>query len=163
MISAQGLSVQVAVISSEMSVVIFSISLLVGLVAYLLTNCSPLGFVVPGSLVVSALEGPASILAIAGVAVLTWLTITIIDKRFAIIYGKRLFALTLGTSTILGTAAFLALHRSEPALFPGDALGFMVPGLIVYQLKRQKFGKSLAVTAVVTAITGTFALAMLAI
>lgn len=151
-----------ATLSSEMSVIIFAVSLLIGLLVYLKTNVSPAGFVVPGSIVISALEGPGSLITIAAVAVATFASMKVIE-RFTILYGKRLFAMTLGVSTILGSVAFVSLHTVEPELFPGDALGFLVPGLITYQLMRQKTKQTFAVSAAVTALTGTVALILLAV
>ncbi len=149
-------------ISSELSVLIFAISLMIGLTGYLITNVSPGGFVVPGSLVVSALEGPGSLITIAAVAVATAVALYGLN-RVTILYGKRLFALTLCISTVLGAVAFLALHLTYPGLFPGDALGFLTPGLLVYQARRQGLGMTLRTTGSVTAATATFALILLAV
>jgi poly-gamma-glutamate biosynthesis protein PgsC/CapC len=149
-------------LSSDLSAVVFAFSLLFGLAYYLLTNVSPGGFVVPGSLVVSALEGPASLFTICGVAAVTWALMKVIE-RYTILYGKRLFALALCLSTVFGLAAFESLHVAVPTLFPGDSLGFLVPGLIVYQLMRQNTKATLLSTTVVTAATTTVAVALLAI
>ncbi|MET0698960.1 MAG: poly-gamma-glutamate biosynthesis protein PgsC/CapC [Mycobacterium sp.] len=149
-------------LSSDLSAVVFAFSLLFGLAYYLMTSVSPGGFVVPGSLVVSGLEGPASLLTICGVAAITYGLMKVIE-RFTILYGKRLFALSLVLSTVFGLIAFEALHVSVPNLFPGDSLGFLVPGLIVYQLMRQNTKSTLISTAVVTAATTTVAVALLAI
>lgn len=151
-----------ATLSSEMSVGIYAISLFIGLLVYFKTNVSPAGFVVPGSLVVAALEGPASLITIAAIAAATLGSMKVIE-RFTILYGKRLFAMTLGVSTLLGSVAFVSLHTVEPELFPGDALGFLVPGLIVYQLMRQQTKQTFIVSGAVTAATATVALILLAI
>lgn len=151
-----------ATLSSEMSVAIFAISLFIGLLVYFKTNVSPAGFVVPGSIVIAALEGPASLITIAVIAAATYGVMKLICA-ITIMYGKRLFAMSLGVSTLLGSVAFVSLHTVEPALFPGDALGFLVPGLIVYQLMRQKAKQTFVVSAAVTAATGTVALILLAV
>lgn len=151
-----------ATLSSEMSVAIYAISLFIGLFVYFKTNISPAGFVVPGSLVVAGLEGPGSLVTITSVAALTFASMKILN-RVTILYGKRLFAMTLGMSTLYGTVGFVTLHTIEPALFPGDAIGFLVPGLIVYQLLRQSTLKTFAVSAGVTAATGVIALICLAV
>jgi hypothetical protein len=151
-----------ATISSEMSVAIFAISLFIGLFVYLKTNISPAGFVVPGSLVIAALEGPGSLVTITLTALATYGAMKLIEKK-TVLYGKRLFAMTLGTSTLIGTIAFGALHTRYPDFFPGDALGFLVPGLICYQLLRQSTKKTFAVSAGVTAATGAIALVFLAV
>lgn len=149
-------------ISSEMSVIVFAFSLLFGLGYYLLTSVSPGGFVVPGSLVVTALEGPASLLTVLGVTAVTWGIMKLLE-RFTILYGKRLFSLALVLSTLIGFIAFMGLHVKVPALFPGDQLGFLVPGLIVYQLMRQTARATLTATGVVTAATASTAVVLLAI
>lgn len=151
-----------ATLSSEMSVAIYAISLFIGLFVYFKTNVSPAGFVVPGSIVVAALEGPGSLVTITVVAIATFGTMKLIN-RFTILYGKRMFAMTLGVSTLIGSIAFVTGHRSYPEFFPGDALGFLVPGLIVYQLLRQSTKKTFAVSAAVTAATAAIALLCLAI
>jgi hypothetical protein len=151
-----------ATLSSEMSVGIFCIGLFIGLFVYSKTNISPAGFVVPPSLVIAALQGVGSLITIAAVTALTFFTMKLL-KRFVVLFGKRLFALCLGISTLYGTVAFAALHTVEPELFPGDALGFLVPGLIVYQMLRQTTLKTFAVSAGVTAATGVIAVGLLAI
>lgn len=151
-----------ATLSSEMSVGIYAISLFIGLWVYSKTNISPAGFVVPGSLVIAALEGVGSLVTIASVTALTYGTMRLL-KKVTVLFGKRLFALTLGISTLYGTIGFASLHTVEPELFPGDALGFLVPGLIVYQMLRQSTLKTFAVSAGVTAVTGVIAIGLLAI
>lgn len=151
-----------ATLSSEMSVGIYALSLFIGLAVYAKTNISPAGFVVPGSLVVAALEGVGSLVTIAAVTALTYGTMRLL-MMVTILFGKRMFAMTLGVSTLYGTVLFASLHTVEPELFPGDALGFLVPGLIVYQLLRQSTLKTFAVSAGVTAATGVIAIALLAI
>lgn len=149
-------------VPSQLSAIVFAFSLAFGLGYYLVTNVSPGGFVVPGSLVVSLLEGPASLITILGVASLTYGIMKIIE-RFTILYGKRLFALALLLSTVIGLFAFELLHVEVPSLFPGDSLGFLVPGLIVYQLMRQTAKATFISTGVVTAATMATALALLAL
>lgn len=156
------MTLHAATLSSEMSVAIYAISLFIGLFVYFKTNISPAGFVVPGSLVVAALEGPGALVTITAVAGATYGTMKLMNK-YTILFGKRLFAMTLGVSTLLGTVAFLALHADFPGYFPGDALGFLVPGLIVYQLLRQSTKRTFAVSAAVTAATGAIALICLAV
>jgi hypothetical protein len=156
------LGLHTATLSSEMSVAIYAISLFIGLFVYLKTNISPAGFVVPGSIVVAALEGPGSLITIALTAMATYASMKLIEK-FTVLYGKRLFANTLAVSTGIGGTAFMLLHRDYPDFFPGDALGFLVPGLIVYQLLRQSPKKTFAVSAAVTAATGAIAVICLAV
>lgn len=149
-------------IPSQLSAIVFAFSLAFGLGYYLVTNISPGGFVVPGSLVVSALEGPASLITVLGVSALTFGTMKAIE-RYTILYGKRLFALSLLLSSVFGLVAFESLHVEVPSLFPGDSLGFLVPGLIVYQLMRQTAKATFIATGVVTAATAATALALLAL
>lgn len=155
-------SVESVDISSEMSAIVFAFSLLFGLGYYLVTTVSPGGFVVPGSLVVSAMEGPASLLTVLVVSLFTFGLMKLLE-RHTILYGKRLFALALVLSTLFGFVAFMALHVKVPELFPGDQLGFLVPGLIVYQLMRQTAKSTLTATGVVTAATATTAVLLLAL
>ncbi len=54
-----------------------------------------------------------------------------------ILYGKRLFAAVMMLSVLLSTGLFLLVERDYPLLFVHETLGFIVPGLVAYQLVRQ--------------------------
>ena len=87
-----------------------------------------------------------------------------IATRLMILYGKRLFAVTIGFGVLVQVSTFLALHHQAPYLFPGDALSFVAPGLIVYQLVRQKKPlQTIGVTSAVSAFAACLVFGALAL
>ena len=70
-----------------------------------------------------------------------------------ILYGKRLFASIVLTSVLLQLTAYLLVQRDVPMLFTHETLGFVVPGLVVYQLVRQPPRATLLVTGGAAAAT----------
>jgi gamma-polyglutamate biosynthesis protein CapC len=149
-------------LSSELSAVIVAAGLLFGLVGYLITNVAPAGLMVPGCVVLTALEDVRSLVTITIVTIVTVGLIKVL-QRITILYGKRLFAVTMLVSSVLSLGAFLALHVRYPFLFGGDTLSFLVPGLMSFQLVRPRALQTLAATAVVTCGTGAAALAVISL
>jgi hypothetical protein len=149
-------------LSSELAAVIVAAGLLFGLVGYLITNVAPAGLMVPGFIVLTALEDLRSV---ATITVVTGVTVGLVKilQRVTILYGKRLFAVTMLVSTFLSLAAFVGLHVRFPFLFGGDTLSFLVPGLMTFQLVRPRALQTLVATAVVCAGTGGAALAVIAL
>jgi len=74
-------------------------------------------------------------------------------QRLVILYGKRLFAAIVLLSVLLQLTLFLIIQRDVPLLFAHQTLGFIIPGLIAYQLVRQPPKVTILATIVVTAIT----------
>lgn len=149
-------------LSSELSAVIVAAGLLFGLVGYLITNVAPAGLMVPGCVVLTAVEDVRSLVTITIVTIVTVGLIKVL-QRITILYGKRLFAVTMLVSSVLSLGAFLALHVRYPFLFGGDTLSFLVPGLMSFQLVRPRALQTLAATAVVTCGTGAAALAVISL
>lgn len=148
--------------SSSMAAALLGLGVLAALWCYLKTNISPGGLIVPGVLALTALEGPASfgqtIVAIAA----TFGLVKLLSKA-GILYGKRLFAACLAISTLIELTAFIVLHKHYPALFPGDTLGMVLPGLVTYQMFKQRVLFTVLATAVVTSVTAAIALVALAV
>ncbi|HEX5993931.1 MAG TPA: poly-gamma-glutamate biosynthesis protein PgsC/CapC [Jiangellales bacterium] len=149
-------------LSSELSAVIVASGLLFGLVGYLITNVAPAGLMVPGCIVLTALEDARSLATITVVTILTVGLMKLL-QRVTILYGKRLFAVTMLVSSFLTLGTFMALHVRFPFLFGGDTLSFLVPGLMSFQLVRPRALQTLAATAVVTCGTGAAALAVISL
>ncbi|MGW3604808.1 poly-gamma-glutamate biosynthesis protein PgsC/CapC [Micromonospora sp. NPDC005161] len=149
-------------LSSELSAVIVAAGLLFGLVGYLITNVAPAGLMVPGCIALAALEDLGSLIPITSVTIVTVGLMKVL-QRITILYGKRLFAVTVLVSSCLSLGAFLALHVRYPFLFGGDTLSFLVPGLMSFQLVRPRALQTLAATAVVTCGTGAVALAVISL
>lgn len=140
-----------AYISSETSALILGITAICALVCYLKTNLSPGGLIVPGVLVLTALEGPVS-LATTVAATAACYGLVFAATKAMILYGKRLFVTCLITSLMIELLAFMAFHQAVPQMFPHDTLGFLVPGLMSYQFFKQKIGPTLVSTSIVTLI-----------
>jgi hypothetical protein len=138
-------------ISSETAALIMAITVVMSLVLYLKTNLSPGGMIVPGILVLTALEGLPSLGTTLLATSVVWVAVKGLTK-VTILYGKRLFVTSLIVSTVVMISSFFSLHRGWPNLFPHDTLGLMAPGLIAYQLFRQKVLPTIISTSIVTGI-----------
>ncbi|MEU6204802.1 poly-gamma-glutamate biosynthesis protein PgsC/CapC [Micromonospora musae] len=149
-------------LSSELSAVIIAAGLLFGLVGYLVTNVAPAGLMVPGCLVLTALEDARSLITVVAVTTVTVLIMKVL-QRITILYGKRLFAVAVLVSSFMSVASFVLLHTRLPFLFAGDTLSFIIPGLMTYQLVRPRALQTLAATGVVSAGTGGLALLMVSL
>jgi hypothetical protein len=84
--------------------------------------------------------------------ILTYLLARLI-QRIVILYGKRQFAAIVLLSVLLQLTMFVLVQRDLPLLFAHQTLGFVIPGLIAYQLVRQPPRATILATLVVTAIT----------
>lgn len=140
-----------AYISSETSALILGITAICALICYLKTNLSPGGLIVPGVLVLTALEGPLSLITTVAATALCYGLVHAATQSM-ILYGKRLFVTCLITSLMIELLAFMLFHKSVPEMFPHDTLGFLVPGLMSYQFFKQKIGPTLVSTSVVTLV-----------
>jgi hypothetical protein len=99
---------------------------------------------------------------IAGVTLLTWLG-TLAARRVVIPYGKRLFAGVVMLGVFLQMTLALFILKEYPLLFSHQTLGFIVPGLIAYQLIRQPVLPTVAAIVGVTGLTaGVLAAGLLA-
>src|SRR5262249_14645110 len=73
-------------------------------------------------------------------------------RKIVILYGKRLFAAIVLCGVFFQLTLYVLVQRDFPLLFTHETLGFVVPGLIAYQLVRQPpVATVLATTAVATA------------
>jgi hypothetical protein len=99
---------------------------------------------------------------IAGVTLLTWIG-TLLIRKVVILYGKRLFASVVMLGVFLQMTLALFILKEYPLLFSHQTLGFIVPGLIAYQLIRQSAVATITATTAVTALTyGVLAAGLLA-
>ncbi|MFI6265263.1 poly-gamma-glutamate biosynthesis protein PgsC/CapC [Micromonospora sp. NPDC051006] len=149
-------------LSSELSAVVIAAGLLFGLVGYLVTNVAPAGLMVPGCLVLTALQDARSLITIVAITAVT-VAIMKVLQRVTILYGKRLFAVAVLASSFMSVTSFVLLHVRFPYLFGGDTLSFIIPGLMTYQLVRPRALQTLAATGVVSAGTAGAALLMISL
>lgn len=124
------------VLAPEVATIALAIGLLFALTCYLTTNLSPGGMITPGWVALTLVEDPRKILVVVVVTALAWAG-TLGLQRVVILYGKRLFAAVGLLSVTISTGLFLAVQQDYPLLFAHQTLGFVIPGLIAYQLVRQ--------------------------
>lgn len=138
-----------AVITPEIAAISIAIGLLFSLLCYLTTNLSPGGMITPGWLALTLVEDLQLAAMVMGVTVLTYLASRLL-QRHVILYGKRLFATVVLTGVILQTGLYFVLRSEFPLMYAHQTLGFIVPGLIAYQLLRQPKGPTVLSTVTVT-------------
>jgi poly-gamma-glutamate biosynthesis protein PgsC/CapC len=144
-------------LAPQAATVALAIGLLFALVCYLTTNLSPGGMITPGWLALTLVEDPRKVAVIAAVTVVTYLGLRGL-QRAVILYGKRLFATVMMLSVLLSTGLFLVVQRDYPLIFAHETLGFVIPGLVAYQLVRQPpVATVLATSAVSLASYGVLA------
>ena len=141
-------------LTPETAVLGIALGLLFSLVCYLATNLSPGGMITPGWLALTILGDLRRVLVIVVVIALTYLCAVGL-QRVVILYGKRLFAAIVLLAVFLQMTLFLVVLREYPLLFTHQTLGFIVPGLVTYQLVRQPVVPTLLATSAVTAIAWT--------
>lgn len=86
---------------------------------------------------------------VVGVTVLTYVSVLLLQK-VVILYGKRLFSAVVLTGVILQATVMIVLQVEFPLMYANQTLGFIVPGLIAYQLVRQPKGATLLATGSVS-------------
>jgi poly-gamma-glutamate biosynthesis protein PgsC/CapC len=116
------------------------------------TNLSPGGMITPGWLALILVDTPKLVIVIAVVVVLAYIGTRILE-RFVILYGKRLFATVVLVAVFLQITAVLFVLKQFPKEFDETTLGFIVPGLIAYQLIRQPIGATLISTTSVMSLS----------
>ncbi|MFF7729296.1 poly-gamma-glutamate biosynthesis protein PgsC/CapC [Streptomyces sp. NPDC008001] len=138
-----------AVLTPEIAAIGIALGLLFSLVCYLTTNLSPGGMITPGWLALTLVESVQRAAMVVGITVLTYLA-TLLLQRYVILYGKRLFAAVVLTGVVLQATLYVILQQQFPLMYANQTLGFIVPGLIAYQLVRQPRGATLLATGTVS-------------
>jgi len=138
-----------AVLTPEIAAIGIALGLMFSLVCYLTTNLSPGGMITPGWLALTLVEDLQRAAMVVGVTVLTYLA-TLLVQRVAILYGKRLFAAVVLIGVVINGTLMIVLQLEFPLMYTNQTLGFIVPGLIAYQLVRQPKGPTVLATGSVT-------------
>jgi poly-gamma-glutamate biosynthesis protein PgsC/CapC len=139
-------------LSAQLATASLGIGLVFALLCYLTTNLSPGGMITPGWIALTLIEDQLQSVIVVAVTIVTYL-IARLMHRVIILYGKRLFAAIVLVSVLLQLTMFVLVQRDLPLLFAHQTLGFVIPGLIAYQLVRQPPRATILATVVVTAIT----------
>ncbi|MEU7306211.1 poly-gamma-glutamate biosynthesis protein PgsC/CapC [Streptomyces sp. NPDC007189] len=129
-----------------------ALGLILSLVCYLTTNLSPGGMITPGWIALTLITDMQMAALMVGVAALTYV-MTKLVQRTVILYGKRLFAAVVLCAVLTQTTVMLALSHEFPLLYTSQTLGFIVPGLVSYQMLRQPMAATLISTTAVTLAT----------
>jgi len=125
------------------------LGLFFSLICYLTTKLSPGGMITPGWLVLNLFADWRLFAMVLGAGAVTY-GCTRVLQRLVILYGKRLFAAVVMCGVLVQGALCLALQHQLPYLFSHQTLGYIVPGLIAYQLVRQPPRATLLATTSVT-------------
>jgi poly-gamma-glutamate biosynthesis protein PgsC/CapC len=133
----------------EIATLGLAIGLVFSLVCYLTTNLSPGGMITPGWLALTLVEDYRLAALVMVTTALTFGAVKVL-QQVVILYGKRLFAAVVLTGVVFQTTLFLLIQSDFPLLFAHQTLGFVVPGLIAYQLVRQPPLATLLATGTVT-------------
>ena len=133
----------------DVATIALAIGLLFALTCYLTTNLSPGGMITPGWIALTLAEDARKMVVIIAVTALAYVG-TLVLQRTVILYGKRLFAAVTMLSVTLSTGLFLVVQQDYPLLFTHQTLGFIIPGLIAYQLVRQPTRATLLSTGAVS-------------
>ncbi|MCX5377646.1 poly-gamma-glutamate biosynthesis protein PgsC/CapC [Streptomyces sp. NBC_00091] len=141
-----------AVLTPEIAAIGIALGLLFSLLCYLTTNLSPGGMITPGWLALTLIEDLQRAALVVGITVLTYV-LTLLTQKFVILYGKRLFAAVVLIGVLLQATVVIVLQLEFPLLYANQTLGFIVPGLIAYQLVRQPKGATLLATGSATLMT----------
>ncbi|MEU8505654.1 poly-gamma-glutamate biosynthesis protein PgsC/CapC [Streptomyces brevispora] len=137
------------VLTPEIAAIGIALGLMFSLVCYLTTNLSPGGMITPGWLALTLVEDLQRAAMVVGVTVLTYVCVLLLQK-VVILYGKRLFSAVVLTGVILQATVMIVLQVEFPLMYANQTLGFIVPGLIAYQLVRQPKGATLLATGSVS-------------
>ncbi|MBT2398606.1 MULTISPECIES: poly-gamma-glutamate biosynthesis protein PgsC/CapC [unclassified Streptomyces] len=138
-----------SVLTPEIAAIGIALGLMFSLVCYLTTNLSPGGMITPGWLALTLVEDLQRAAMVVGVTVLTYVA-TLAVQRVVILYGKRLFSAVVLTGVLFQATLMIVLSMEFPLMYTNQTLGFIVPGLIAYQLVRQPKGATLLATGSVT-------------
>ncbi|MEA5366727.1 poly-gamma-glutamate biosynthesis protein PgsC/CapC [Amycolatopsis sp., V23-08] len=141
-----------AELAPEIATVGLAIGLLLSLVCYLATNLSPGGMITPGWLALTLVEDYRRAAVIVLMTALTYAGTKAL-QRLVILYGKRLFAAVVLLGVVLQVSLVVFVQADYPLLFVHQTLGFVVPGLIAYQLVRQRPGPTLLATGGVSLVS----------
>ncbi|MGW7530541.1 poly-gamma-glutamate biosynthesis protein PgsC/CapC [Streptomyces sp. NPDC054783] len=136
-------------LSPDMAAIGISLGLLFSLICYLVTNLSPGGMITPGWLALILVGDWRLFLMVLAVTALTY-GCTRLLQSLVILYGKRLFAAVVLCGVLIQATGYLILQHQFPYLFGHQTLGYIVPGLIAYQLVRQPPRATLLATSTVT-------------
>ncbi|MBP2326908.1 poly-gamma-glutamate biosynthesis protein PgsC/CapC [Kibdelosporangium banguiense] len=135
----------------EVATLGLAMGLLFSLLCYLTSNLSPGGMITPGWLALTLVEDYRRAAIVVLMTALTYVGTKGL-QRVVILYGKRLFAAVVLLGVVLQTSLFVLIQEDYPLVYVHETLGFVVPGLIAYQLVRQPPAATLLATTMVSGL-----------
>jgi len=140
---------------------VFGIAVSVG--AYERNHITTGSLVVPGYIGVSLLS-PASLVATAINATITYLCVARLIPKFAVIFGRAQFVaniyISLTISMLLGPGVAAIAPASTNGL---NSIGYVIPALIAYDMNRQGVKKTVSAVTATGVIAATPALLLVAL
>lgn len=147
------MTVDVQLFDTQLVRMTFIVGIAVSVMLYERTHTTTGSLVVPGYIGAELLN-PVALVATAVNAWLTFLVVSRLLPRFAAVYGRARFVANIAVSVliamVLGPVLSFGTGPSVPRL---DAIGYVVPALIAYDMNRQGQSK----TAVAVAVAGAIA------
>jgi len=126
------------------------IGMVVGFIFYELVGFSPGGVVVPGYLALT-LHSPTKILTTIGVALITYLVVEGFSS-FTILYGRRRFITMILIGFFIKWILEEVIIRVSVMHLEIVAIGYVVPGILANEMKRQGIIPTLISTTIVVVI-----------
>ncbi|MBU0928883.1 MAG: poly-gamma-glutamate biosynthesis protein PgsC [Spirochaetes bacterium] len=133
------------------------LGIFMGLLFTELTGVSPGGLIVPGYIALYLRE-PLAIALTVTIALVT-MGILRLASRYALLYGRRRFAVSIIAACALSALARRFLPSISPALAGLRAVGWIVPGIIASDMEKQGPVKTLLAMGAVVAVVYTVSLA----
>ena len=121
------------------------LGILLSIIYYELTEISPGGLIVPGYIALY-INSPEIFYTLI-ISILTFLIVKVIGS-FAILYGKRRFAIMILFSFII--KYFIGLFHIIPGNL--DVIGYLIPGIIAQDFEKQGIFNTIISLSIVVAI-----------
>lgn len=126
------------------------IGIVVGFIFYELVGLSPGGVVVPGYLALT-FHSPTMVLTTIAVALITYLAVKGVSN-FAVLYGRRRFMAMILMGFLIKWVLEGVIIRVPIVNLEIVAIGYIVPGLLANEMKRQGIISTLICTGIVVVI-----------
>ena len=124
------------------------IGIAIGFLFYELVGLSPGGIVVPGYLALF-MDQPWRIVLTISIAVLTYCIVLFISN-YLILYGKRRFLSMILISFVVKWVVENFLFQLPMVSIEIQSIGYIIPGLLANEMRRQGVCPTLLATAIVT-------------
>ncbi|NLL61637.1 MAG: poly-gamma-glutamate biosynthesis protein PgsC [Candidatus Atribacteria bacterium] len=124
------------------------IGIIIGFLFYEVVGLSPGGIVVPGYLALF-IDQPGRIVLTIGIALLTYYTVLFLSNHL-ILYGKRRFLSMVLISFIVKWLVEGFLFQLPIVNVEIQSIGYIIPGLLANEMRRQGVCPTLLATAIVT-------------